>query len=153
MRVVINTYEKLVLEIRFTVMAALSWISAATLVFGLYNKWTLLDEASRWGIALTALVFAAVTVYFLRPSVFEFDRTTGEFRWTRPGLFRSQSGHAPLEQIRRVRVDAHEDAGTKGYRVLVETGAATIPFQHGYTTSDAGHHRRIVDLIRTWLAR
>ena len=153
MRVVTNTYEKLVLEIRFTVMAALSWISAATLVFGLYNKWAVLDDASRWGIALTALAFGAVTVYFLRPSVFEFDREAREFRWTRPGLFQSTTGHAPLDQIRRIRVDSDDDAGTRGYRVLVETGGATIPFQHAYTTSDAGHHRQIVDLIRNWLAR
>lgn len=153
MQVLTNTYERLVLEIRFTVFAALSWISSMTLVWGLYNKWSVLDDVGKWGIGLTALAFAAVTVYFLRPTIFEFDRTANQFRWTRPGLFRSYSGHAPLDQIKRVRVDAHDDSGTKAYRVLVETRNGTVPFQHGYTTSEASAHHQIVDLIHSWLAR
>lgn len=153
MQVLTNTRERLVLEIRFTVFAALSWVSAMTLLYSLYDKWSLLGDVGKWGIGLTALAFTAGTVYFLRPSVFEFDRTANEFRWVRPGLFRSHSGHTSLDQIKRVRVDANDSDGTKGYRVLVETQAATIPFQHGYTTSEASSHHQIVDLIRTWLAR
>lgn len=153
MQVLTNTYEKLVLEARYTLFAALSWFSSMTLVYGLYNKWSVLGDGEMWGIGGTALAFAAVTIYFLRPSIFEFDRTTNEFRWVRPGLFRSHSGHVALDQIRRVRVDVGDDDGTKAYRVLVETPGATIPFQHAYTTSDSSHHHQIVDLIRAWLAR
>jgi hypothetical protein len=106
-----------------------------------------------WGIGGTILAFAAVTIYFLLPSIFEFDRTTNEFRWFRPGLFRSHSGHIALDETRRVRVDADNDGGTKACGVLMETPGATIPFQHAYTTSDASHHHQIVDLIRTWFTR
>lgn len=153
MQVLTNTHEKLVLETRYTFFAALAWISSMTLVYGLYNKWSVLSDAEMWGIGATALAFAAVTVYFLRPSIFEFDRSANEFRWVRPGLFRSYSGHVTLDEISRVRIDADEDGGTKAYRVLVETPGATIPFQHAYTTSDPNYHRQIAELIRAWLAR
>lgn len=153
MQVLSNTREKLILEIRFTFLAVTAWISAAGLTWGLYRKWGVLDDPSKWGIAGTALAFVAVTVFFLRPSVFEFDRASNQFRWIKPGLFKSHSGAVPLDDIRRVRVDSCNMDDGKGYRVLVEAGETSIPFQHGYTTSDPRHHRRIVDLIEDWLTR
>lgn len=153
MQVLKNTPEKLVLEERYTILAGASWFSAMTLIYGIYNKWPELDDPSKLGMGITCLGFIAVSVYFLRPSIFEFDRTTNYFRWTKPGLFKSHRGEAPLDQIKRVRVDAADNDGTKAYRVLVETRGETIPFQHCYTSSKASYHHQIVDLIRTWLAR
>jgi len=152
-QILTNTPEKLVLEERYTVLAGASWFSAMTLLFGIWNKWPELDDPGKWGMGLTCLAFIAVAVYFLRPSIFEFDKTANHFRWTKPGVFRSHHGQATLDQIKRVRVDADYADGTKAYRVLVETQGHTIPFQHGYTTSDASDHHQIVDLIRNWLGR
>ncbi len=151
MQVLKNTPEKLVLEERYTFFAGTAWFSAMTLIYGIYNKWPELDDPSKWGMGATCLGFIAVTVYFLRPSIFEFDRPANHFRWTKPGLFKSYSGETPLDQIKRVRVDSTDCDGSKGYRVLVETRGATIPFQHAYTTSQASHHQQIVGLIRNWL--
>lgn len=153
MQILTNTPEKLVLEERYTVLAGASWVSAMTLLFGIWNKWPELEDPGKLGMGLTCLAFIAVTVYFLRPSIFEFDKTANYFRWTKPGLFRSHRGEAPLDQIRRVRVDADHADGAKAYRVLVETGTGTVPFQHCYTTSQASYHHQIVELIRNWLAR
>lgn len=153
MQVLENSPDKLVLEERYTVLAGAAWFSAMTLLYGLWHKWPLLDDPGKWSIAATCLTFIAVSVYFLRPSIFEFDKTANRFRWTKPGLFTSHHGAAPLDQIRRVRVDGNDNDDTKAYRVLVETQAGTIPFQHCYTSSEASYHHQIVDLIRTWLAR
>ncbi len=153
MQVLTNTREKLVLEERYTVLAGAAWFSAMTLVFGIYNKWAALDDPTRWGMGASCLAFAAVTIYFLRPSIFEFDRAANHFRWTRPGIFKSYRGETALDRIKRVRVDADAGDDSKGYRVLVETQGENIPFQHGYTTSAASDHQQIVDLIRGWLAR
>lgn len=152
MQVLKNTPEKLVLCERYSFFAAASWFSAMTLLYGLYARWPGLDDPGKWGMAATALGFIAFSVYFLRPSIFEFDRTANQFRWIKPGLFKSHSGEAPLDQIKRVRVDADNSDATKAYRVLVETRSGNIPFQHGYTSSQASHHHQIVDMIRTWLA-
>ncbi len=153
MQVLKNTPDKLVLTERYTFFAGAAWFSAMTLIYGLYNKWPELDDPSKWGMGATTLGFIAVAIYFLRPSIFEFDKTANHFRWTKPGLFKSHYGEAPLDQIKRVRVDADYADGTKAYRVLVETRGARIPFQHCYTTSEASDHQQIVDLIRNWLAR
>lgn len=153
MQVLENTPQKLVLEERYTLLAAAAWFSAMTLLFGLWNKWAMLGDPEKWGMGATCAGFIAVTVYFLRPSIFEFDKTSNHFRWTKPGLFKSHHGQAQLDQIRRIRVDASNDDGTKAYRVLIETQAGTIPFQHAYTTSDPNYHHQIADLIRVWLAR
>ena len=153
MQVLTNTHEKLVLKVRYNFLAGLSWFSAVMLVYGMINKWAELDGASKWGMGATCLAFTAVTIYFLRPSIFEFDRTANSFRWTKPGLFRSHHGETPLDRIKRVRVDADYSDDTKAYRVLVETQGGKIPFQHCYTTSAASDHQWIVDLIRTWLSR
>lgn len=153
MQVLENTPQKLVLEERYSFMAGASWFSAMTLLYGLWTKWAILGDPEKWGIGASCLGFMAVTIYFLRPSIFEFDKVANHFRWTKPGLFKSHHGQAQLDQIRRIRVDASNDDGTKAYRVLVETQGGTIPFQHAYTTSDPNHHYQIVDLIRTWFAR
>jgi hypothetical protein len=152
-QVLTNTYEKLVLKVRYTVLAGAAWFSAVMLVYGMVNKWAVLDEASKWGLGATCLIFSAVTVYFLRPSIFEFDRNANQFRWTKPGLFKSHHGEAPLDRIKRVHVDADYVDDTKGYRVLVETQGQKIPLQHCYTSNAASDHQLIVDLIRSWLAR
>lgn len=152
MQILENTPEKLVLEERYTLLAGASWFSAMILLLGIWNKWPELDSLSTWGMSATCLGFIAVAVYFLRPSIFEFDRTANQFRWIKPGLFKSHTGETPLDQIKRVRVDSADCDGSKGYRVLVETRGATIPFQHAYTTSEASHHRQIVEMIRNWLA-
>ena len=153
MQVLTNTREKLVLEERYTFFAGAAWFSAVMLVYGIYSKWPVLDEASKWGMGATAIAFATVAVYFLRPSIFEFDRAANHFRWTKPGLFKSHHGEAPLNRIKRVRVDTSDADSSKGYRVLVETQSGTVPFQHGYSTSEACAHQQIVDLIRNWLVR
>ena len=153
MQVLTNTREKLVLEERYSFFAGAAWFSAMTLVYGIYNKWPELDVPALWGMGATAIAFIAVAIYFLRPSIFEFDKTANHFRWTKPGLFKSHHGEAPLDQIKRVRIDASDADGSKAYRVLVETQAGTVPFQHGYSTSVASAHQQIVDLIRNWLAR
>lgn len=153
LQVLINTHEKLVLKVRYTVLAAASWFSAVMLVYGMVNKWAELDLPSKWGMGATCLAFTAVAIYFLRPSIFEFDRTANHFRWTKPGLFKSYHGVAPLDRIKRVRVDTSYDDDSKGYRVLVETQSETVPFQHCYSSGEAITHQQIVDLIRAWLAR
>ncbi|MHA1165202.1 MAG: hypothetical protein ACTSP0_06420 [Alphaproteobacteria bacterium] len=153
MQVLTNTHEKLVLKVRYTFLAGASWFSAVMLVYGMINKWAELDEASKWGMGATCLAFTAVTIYFLRPSVFEFDRAANQFRWTKPGLFKSHHGETSLDRIERVRVDADYVDDSKGYRVLVETRGGKISFQHCYTTSAASDHQQIVDLIRAWLSR
>lgn len=153
MQVLKNTPEKLVLEERYTFFAGLAWLSAMTLVYGLYNKWPELDDPSKWAMSATCLGFIAVAVYFLRPSIFEFDRPANHFRWTKPGLFKSHHGETPLDQIKRVRIDADYSDETKAYRVLVETQGENVPFQHCYTSSEASDHQQIVNLIRAWLAR
>ncbi len=153
MQVLTNTREKLVLEVRYTFLAGLSWFSAVMLVYGMATKWAELDLPSKWGMGATCLAFTAITIYFLRPSIFEFDRVANHFRWTKPGLFKSHHGEAPLDRIKRVCVDTSDADGSKGYRVLVETQGGTVPFQHGYSTSEASAHQQIVDLIRNWLAR
>ena len=153
MQVLTNTREKLVLEERYTFFSGAAWFSAVMLVYGMFNKWAELDVSSLWGMGATAIAFIAVAIYFLRPSIFEFDKTANHFRWTKPGLFKSHHGEAPLDQIKRVRIDASDADGSKAYRVLVETQAGTVPFQHGYSTSEASAHQQIVDLIRNWLAR
>ena len=48
MQVLTNTYEKLVLKVRYTVLAGAAWFSAVMLVYGMGNKWAVLDEASTW---------------------------------------------------------------------------------------------------------
>ena len=153
MQVLTNTHEKLVLKVRYTLLAGLSWFSAVMLVYGMINKWAELDSFSKWGLVATCLAFTAITIFFLRPSIFEFDRSANAFRWTKPGLFKSHHGETPLDRIKRVRVDADYVDDTKGYRVLVETQGEKVPLQHCYTTSAASDHQWIVDLIRAWLAR
>lgn len=151
MQILTNTPEKLVLEERYTFFGGASWFSAMTLVYGMYNKWPELDDPSKWAMGATCLGFIAIAVYFLRPSIFEFDRNANHFRWTKPGLFKSHYGETPLDQIKRVRVDADYSDATKAYRVLVETQSGKIPFQHCYTTSKASDHHQIVEMIRNWL--
>ena len=153
MQVLTNTREKLVLEERYTFFSGAAWFSAVMLVYGMFNRWVQLDVPSLWGMGATAIAFIAVAIYFLRPSIFEFDRATNHFRWTKPGLFKSHHGEAPLNRIKRVRVDTSDADSSKGYRVLVETQSGTVPFQHGYSTSEACAHQQIVDLIRNWLVR
>ncbi len=153
MQVLTNTHEKLVLEVRYTFLAGASWFCAVMLVYSMVNKWAQLDELSKWGMGASCLAFTAAAIYFLRPSIFEFDRAANLFRWTKPGLFTSNHGVAPLDRIKHVRVDTSHDDDSKGYRVLVETQSGTVPFQHCYSTSEASTHQQIVDLIRNWLAR
>ena len=151
MQILTNTPEKLVLEERYTWLAGAAWFSAMTLIYGIYNKWSVLDDPSKWAMGATCLGFIAIAVYFLRPSIFEFDRNANHFRWTKPGLFKSHYGETPLDQIKRVRVDADYSDATKAYRVLVETQSGKIPFQHCYTSSKASDHHQIVEMIRNWL--
>lgn len=153
MQILTNTPEKLVLTERYSFLAGASWFSAMTMIYGIYHKWPELDDPTRLAMGGTTLGFIAIAVYFLRPSIFEFDRTANHFRWTKPGLFKSHFGETPLDQIKRVRIDADYSDETKAYRVLVETQNENVPFQHGYTTSEARDHQQIVDLIRAWLAR
>lgn len=153
MQVLTNTHEKLVLEVRYTILAGASWFSAVMLVYGMVNKWAELGDPGKWGLGATCLAFTAAAIYFLRPSIFEFDRNANYFRWTKPGLFKSHHGETPLDRIKRVRVDADYVDNSKGYRVLVETQSEKVPLQHCYTSSVASDHQQIVDLIRAWLAR
>ena len=106
MQVLTNTHEKLVLKVRYRFFAGLSWSSAAMLVYGMIDRWAELDDPGKWALGATSLAFTTVAIYFLRPSIFEFDRSANSFRWTKPGLFKSHHGETPLDRIRRVRVDA-----------------------------------------------
>jgi hypothetical protein len=152
-RIITNTQERLVLYVRHTVMAGICWGCAVILMYGIANKWAELDLPAAWAMSLTALGFASIAIYFLRPSVFDFDRTSNRFRWTRPGLFRSRHDEVRLDSIKRVRVDTIDSDGHDAHRVVVETGGRTVPLQHMYWTGNSGEYQHIVGLIRTWLAR
>lgn len=151
MQIVTHTPERLVLRSRHTILAAIAWFSATMLVYGMAHKWVELDLASKGGMGATSLAFTALAIYFLRPSIFEFDRSSNRFRWTRPGLLKSHQGATPLDRIRRVRIDTSIVDNARGYRVLVETQRETVPFHHMYSSGDRQDYQNIVDFIRDWL--
>lgn len=151
MQVVTHTPDRLVLRERHTVLAAICWGCAALLVWGISNKWTELDQAAVWGMGLTSVAFAGVAVHFLRPAIWRFDRRANLFAWSTPGLFRSVTGSAPLDSIKRVRVDTSYGDDGNCYRVVAEAAGTVVPFHPTYASGDMGRFQRRVDLVRDWL--
>lgn len=153
MQIVTHTPERLVLRSRHTILAAIAWFCATMLVYAMANRWAELDLAGKSGIGAAIFIFTALAIYFLRPSIFEFDRSANHFRWTRPGLLKSHRGATPLDRIRRVRIDTSIVDNARGYRVLVETQSGTVPFHHMYSSGKRQDYQNIVDFIRGWLER
>ena len=107
MQIVTNTYERLTLRLRHTMLAGTAWGCGAILTCGIWNKWVTLDQEALWAMSATALAAFCTAIYLLRPAILDFDRAANRFRWVRPGLFGSTRDEVSLDSIRRVPYRQH----------------------------------------------
>jgi hypothetical protein len=110
----------------FVVFALMALIH--DVVSGVYSTQRLL------GISACAITGLLVAAFFIKRSIFEFDRQRQLLMWRRGGLFGAKSGRVPFDRIRSATVESITgDGSALRYRTAVVTNEGTLPITEYYT--------------------
>ncbi|MEM6547217.1 MAG: hypothetical protein AAF713_05680 [Pseudomonadota bacterium] len=153
MKIVEDRWDRLVIEDRPHLMAALIWSMAAICAYGAVSGDGIDETWKRWLLGVLALGIGALAYAKMPYARITFDRLAGTVERRLAYLDRARTATWPLSSLDHVRYDATWSDHARMIRLVIEIdGEGVVPLQSAYSSD----RRRpgepdIAERVAAWL--